>query len=347
MAEGIRQDGSPLARFVGSGLRKERFVLLDIGASGGIDSGWRSFAPRLTAYGFDPSIAECERLNAAEADPEVSYIPAFVAAPKDGHIATARAGRAPTLRNPWNRLAVAATMERQQAQLTAASDRERMEANAWTMTKLADPAAPVIVPSFLEERNIQSVDFIKIDIDGDDFDVLQTLDGAFQPLGILGVAIEVNFIGGVEPHEHTFHNTDRYLRKNGFDLCALSTRPYANAALPSRYQLKFPAQSATGRPLQGDAIYVRDVFQDGDSPEMLSDEKLLKLAAVYSLLNLPDMGAEVFVRAATRLSQLVDVKIALDMLAAQSQALSPVGPRPLTYEEYIAAFNRNDPMFYP
>jgi len=239
-------------------------------------------------------------------------------------------------------------MARRRAQLESASDRHRMELNAWNMTSLADPNAPVVLRDFLRERGIESIDFIKIDIDGDDFDVLQTFDGSFRTLGVLGVAAEVNFVGGVEAHEHTFHNTDRFMRRNGFDLFSLTTRPYANAMLPSRYQLSIPAQTLTGRPLQGDAIYVRDVFQEDDDPGLLSVEKLLKVAAIYSLMGLPDMAAEVVVKTKDRLSRHIDARAALDALAAQTQA--PVlakGRGPLSYADYMAAFARDDASFYP
>lgn len=49
------------------------FLLVDVGASGGIDALWQAFHPRLHAVGFDPLIAEVARLNAA-APPGIRYI---------------------------------------------------------------------------------------------------------------------------------------------------------------------------------------------------------------------------------------------------------------------------------
>lgn len=342
MTQGIG-GGNDFVKTAANALKKERFVLLDVGASGGIDQGWRAFAPRLTAYAFDPSIAECARLNAAESDPAVKYIPAFVSAPKAGPIAAQRAGRSAVLRNPWNRLSVYATMKRREEALRKASHAEQMHANAWDMTELANPDAPVVLPDFLRQNAESSVDFIKIDIDSDDFDVLQTLDGEFARLGVLGVAAEVNFVGGVEPHEHTFHNTDRFMRRNGFDLFSLTTRPYSAAALPARYQLSFPAQTEFGRPIQGDAIYLRDVFQDDVRDLSFSDEKYLKLAAIYSLAQLPDMAAEILVNHRSRLVALIDVDAALNLLAQQAQSSEPK----LSFKDYVAAFERDEASFYP
>ena len=51
---------------VAEGLRTERFTLLDVGCSGGIDQHWRVFEPRLRALGIDASEAECRRLATCE-----------------------------------------------------------------------------------------------------------------------------------------------------------------------------------------------------------------------------------------------------------------------------------------
>src|SRR5262245_45555579 len=52
--------------------------LIDVGASGGIDRRWSKFGDRLTAIGFDPLIAEIDRLKAIETRPKVRYEAASV-----------------------------------------------------------------------------------------------------------------------------------------------------------------------------------------------------------------------------------------------------------------------------
>jgi hypothetical protein len=51
--------------------------------------------------------------------------------------------------------------------------------------------------------------------------LIQTLEDA----KVLGVGIEVNFFGSEDPQVHTFHNVDRLMKQNGFELFCLSTRP--------------------------------------------------------------------------------------------------------------------------
>lgn len=64
-------------KIVAEALGSQHFTLLDVGCSGGIDSAWRQFGTHLKAFGFDPSLAEVERLNANEEADGVEYIPCF------------------------------------------------------------------------------------------------------------------------------------------------------------------------------------------------------------------------------------------------------------------------------
>ncbi len=53
-----------------------------------------------------------------------------------------------------------------------------------------------MVPEYLKQIGTTSVDFLKIDIDGGDFDVLNSFDQqALAGLAVLGVGVEINFCG--------------------------------------------------------------------------------------------------------------------------------------------------------
>ena len=94
-----------------AGVLSGNFTLFDIGCSGGIDPAWRAWGSHLRAFGFDPNLAEIERLTAAESLPGVKYIAAFVG-PRPDEPSTAQM-RTGTYweRNPWSRLSVARTLE--------------------------------------------------------------------------------------------------------------------------------------------------------------------------------------------------------------------------------------------
>src|SRR6185295_6659027 len=122
----------------------------------------------------------------------------------------------------------------------------------WQESKLADPNLKIGVDDLVREENLMCLDFIKIDIDGYDLDVLHSAESCTQDSPVLGYTLEVNFYGSTADTDHTFHNTDRLMRQWGFDLFGLTVRRYSVAALPAPFELDCPAQTVFGRPLQGD-----------------------------------------------------------------------------------------------
>lgn len=343
--EGLKSD-SAACRYIASQLGDESFTLIDVGCSGGIDRVWRLFGERLRAFGFDPNVDECARLNAAETLPGVAYIPAFVGVPADHEVVQRRGSKPHVQRNPWNRLSVSHSLALREARAAAMNGQEKTSLNLWTRTTLADPAAPVVLPQFFQDRGIGDIDVLKIDIDGADFDVLQSLESSIREHRALAVGLEVNFVGSHDDTDHTFHNTDRFMRALGFDLFRLTVRPYSVAALPSRYQLAAPAQTQSGRPLQGDALYVLDLGdpERHEAAREFSAAKLAKLCAIYACFGLYDCAAEVLISHGERLSEVLNVGEALDVLCAEAQAGSQSR---LSYQEYIAAFQRDESLFYP
>lgn len=322
----------------------DKFTLIDVGCSGGIDPRWRAFGDKFRAFGFDPNIRECERLQAAETNEDIRYVPAFVGINPDHPFALRKAGRPHTHRNPWSRLSTCRSIELRQSEIARMSSEEKTQINAWTQVALADPSKPVILPEFFESEGLRDIDFIKIDVDGPDFDVLQTLAHSFHERSILGLGMEVNWTGSEIETDHTFHNTDRFMRASGFDLFSITSYRYSAAALPSRFELTFPAQSAIGRSLQGNAFYLRDLCapENAEFAAQLEPSKLLKAAALMALGNLPDHAAELLVSFRPKLEKICNVEPLLDILVQQ---IYP-GVQ-MTYTEYMGAFERNDPMFYP
>src|SRR5437868_2805187 len=324
------------AGLVAEGLGSERFSLLDIGCSGGIDPRWRVFGTRLRALGIDASEAECARLRSAESNAGIEYVAAFAADAPDAKLEVKQAS--PLIFRIRERLSFMRTNELREARLGKAATEEKLRHNAWEMTELADRTKPVVVPELLAQRGWSDLDYLKIDIDGSDFRVLKTFDGQFASLGVLGVQLEVNFVGTDEPSEHAFHNTDRFMRKQGYELFRLDVRTYSSRALPARYVWPTPAETVSGRPFQGEAYYARDIDAPG-----LDALKLAKLGAIFSAWNVPDMAAELLQIHRAVLAPLFDVDKGLDQLAAQTQSHRSVK---LDYAAYLRSFEADDRSFY-
>jgi hypothetical protein len=329
------------AALVASGLRTERFSLLDAGCAGGIEPCWRAFEPRLRAIAIDASAAECQRLRGLERNPEVEYVAAFVSRSADSKVDIVTGQASPLILRIRERLSFMRTREIREPRLGKATIEEKLRHNAWEMTELADPAAPVVLPDLLAARQWADLDYLKIDIDGADFDVLQSFDGKLDRLGILGVQLEVNFIGTDAGHEHTFHNTDRFMRRQGFELFRLDVRTYSSRALPARYVWPTPAETLSGRPFQGEAYYARDLLANGTQTS--SVEKLCKLMAIFSAWGVPDVAAELLQARRDAAASVLAVDKGLDLLAAQVQ---PERSRKLGYRAYIREFETDAPSFY-
>jgi hypothetical protein len=321
-------------------LSVDRFTLADIGCSGGLDPEWRIFGDRFAAVGFDASVEECRRLAEQETNPNVHYVPGFVDIPPDHPFALRAGVWAGVLGSFFYDTSCWATIQMRAEHLAATSLEEKLSHNRWQETELADPAKPIYAPKALSELGFSDVDFLKIDVDGPDFRILSSFDGLFGQLGILAVRLEVFMFGGISDTAHTFHNTDRFMRQQGFELVRLDTFPYSKRALPARYRYPTPSVTVTGRLYQGEAYYALLPSVDDKS---MSADKLIKLAAIFSVWEQPDGAAEILLAFRDQLAPLLDVDAALDVLAAQTQA----GDDPLPYRDYMALFAADSPRFYP
>lgn len=325
------------AALVAKGLGPERFTLLDVGCSGGIDPRWRAFGSQLKALAIDASVTECARLRGMERNPDVEYIAAFVAGMPGKKIDPTRSQASPLILRIRERLSFMRTRELRDAGLATAAIEEQLRHNAWEMTQLGDATRPIIVPDLIAERGWTDVDVLKIDIDGSDFEILQSFEGKLGGLGVLGVQLEVNFVGTDDPTDHTFHNTDRFMRRQGYELFRLDVRTYSSRALPARYVWPTPAETQSGRPFQGEAYYARDI------DAALSTPKRAKLAAILSLWDVPDVAAELVLAHRPELAPMLDIDRGLDLLAAQVQ---PDRSRKLGYGAYMRSFEADAPWFY-
>ena len=323
MTDALRERGA---------FERHPFVLVDVGCAGGIPPQWRAFGPALIVHGFDPDIAACEAAQAREPFPHVHYHPRFVGLPDSDLFVQRR--RADAKRWPdtniWSRVT---------AGQLAAADAER----ATEAPRLADPSTLIGVDAFARAERLRTIDFLKIDVDGPDLEVLESARQTLVDGRVLGVGMEVNWFGSANPTEHTFHNTDRVLREHGFALFGLTIRRYSRSDLPAPFEYDSYARTLFGQPYQGDAVYLRDLAAPrlGDLAHSYPSEKLLKLACLYELFGLPDCAAEMLNVFAPRLETFGDREPLLDALTP------PLNGEHVTYREYLQAFLREPRSFLP
>jgi FkbM family methyltransferase len=312
----------PLLDYVAKITPSGAFQLVDIGCSGGIDRPWRRMGRRLRALGIDPDVQEIGRLRKREANPAVSYLEAFAGIAADHPFAVRRKGKPDFERDPHDRLSTYHYHDAVGAGRGDITDKRKRSENLWKQAELADPSVPVVVPDYLKNSGVASVDFLKIDIDGRDFEVLNSFDRALTQLQVVGVGIEVRLWGSDEETDGTFHNVDRFLKAQGFELFNLTLRRYSTSALPSRFVGRSPGATELGRVHHGDAMYARDLASGCCYHELeksLSPDKVLNLVLIFAIFDLPDCAAEVLTRFRDDLSTLGDVDRMLDLLTAQAE----------------------------
>lgn len=323
-------------------LAEDPFVLLDVGCGMGPDPVWRLFGDALHVYGFDANIDEIERLTQVEESPGVHYRAALVGLPDDHPFNVRRAADAdPDVHayfNPWGRTSTMAALDK----AWSSGDHRLSETNAWAQARLA--TEKISLDAFVAEEGITSVDFVKVDTDGSDLEVLHSAEAMLNDTRVLGLMVESSFNGDATESSNSFHNIDRLLKRHGFQLYSLSVNRYSRSALPAPFAFRIYAQTDSGQAFWGDALYLRDpvapAYQAVGGPE-LSPGKLLKLACLLELLGLPDCAAEVLLAFRDELGPLVDVEGALDLLTPALEGY------PETYAEYVAAFEEDPSRFYP
>lgn len=315
-----------------------QFIYVDIGcAYNGIDEPLLDFGDKLIAYAFDSNIYECQRLIEQNQNNNIHYVPGYVKLDPNHPFSIAKGSKSSWSYNPWAHLAVAKTLESIRPEKL--NQQELSKNNLWSTLENLTKPDDIYLDRFLPEQGINNIDLCKIDVDGGDFDILHSLEPFFAKQKVLSIMIEVNFFGSDNEYDHTFHNVDRYLRKHGFDLYGLTVNKYSARSLPAPYYFTTgPGENLSGRPYQGDALYILDPFIIEPN-----EEKFLKLIALFSLFNLPDWAAEIIETYSEIILDEPERNKLLDLLTRQIQE---GGYRYPDYKSYIAAFKKNDPYFY-
>jgi len=310
--------------------RDTPFCLVDVGASGGIDGYWDVFGDSLRAFGFDSLVEEVERLNAAASGTGRRYYP-YLVGDKSYEIPQ---GVPHTSAYP--RSSSARAMEIANCNYAKTYFDQTGAGLCATET--------IELDGFFPRDHPADVDFIKVDTDGAEYQVLRGAKELLARGQVLGVAVECQFHGLVHNESSTFRNIDRLLTGLGFSLFDLDVHRYSRAALPQPFVYRLPAQTESGQVFWGDALYLRDA--GGNDYETmwsmaLPMHKVLKLACLFELFGLADCAAELLLKYRTAIGDALDVDACLDLLTP------PVDGLPTSYREYTARFERNPESFYP
>lgn len=313
---------------------------VDVGASGGIPAFWRLFGDRLTVDGFEPIVKECERLNSARRIPTEEYHCHFVGFPENT-MPEEVTNDPVSWHDNWS-LPLASSVKYEE--ITGKNYRQevfnRQDADMRTAERT------VSLDEFFSDdsRRDRNVDFIKVDTDGSDFQVLLGAERILAERQVLGIHVETPFHGRTHPYANTFSNIDRYLREQGFSLFSLTTVQYSRHHLPAKFAIELPAQTESGQVQFGDGLYFRDLadplyFEKNGIQAGIG--KRLKLVALFALFDLPDCAAQLILdhREEFETMGIGSVDRWLDRLTP------PLDGNKVGYNQYMEAFRTRPESF--
>jgi FkbM family methyltransferase len=332
-----RRRGGLAARVLEKCLDQQaHFTVLDVGCSGGIDQRWYAFGDRLRAVGFDPLLAEVERLNAANTHAGVRYEAAYVGCRDFDRLFP------PALRN--DRIATRNNQSFPRVSAYAAHRRLRIPYEQQQFNSgapVARSTRTITLDDFVPAGEHRDVDFLKVDTDGHDIEVLLGAEGIMAAGGLLGLMVEVQLHGPIHEFANTYPNIDRILRQHGFSLFDLPIYRYSRADLPAPFVWDLAAQTISGQVIWGDALYLRDLasidYEDMWQGYEVTPERVMKLACLFDLFDLPDCAAELLVARGACLGNAQRDEL-LDVL---------VSGEPGSYAAYVAAFEADYTSLFP
>ena len=318
----------------GGAFQSAPICLADVGASGGIDYYWNLFGRDLRAVGFDPLIKEVERLNSLHPNGNQKYFPYLVGYKRYEELLP----QSPQTGQP-------SLFDRTSAVRAQAVTRCDYARAYYDQTGKGTIAHEMIeLDEFFLRTHPMDVDFVKIDTDGSDYQVLLGAQELLRSCPVMGVAVECQFHGVAHEASNTFANIDRLLRRLGFSLFDIEVYRYSRAALPKPFVYRIPAQTTSGQVLWADALYLRDAGQKGyeDSQSTrLTEHKILKLACLMEIFGMEDCTAELLIQYRDRVGSLLDVDASLNLLTPDV-----AGDR-LSYARYLQRFEQDPSVLFP
>ena len=303
-----------------------RLFLVDVGVSGGINPVWRHWGDGLSATGFDMIGSEIARLSAAEKNPGISYRHARVATsdpvgvlarpPREtqsnyavhrtsGYLATVilEDREDAAFEETWRR-----TVRQSNPPATAAfanlDDREADPYIAYFSSlfsrgeELDLATERTALDTAIAAAGLDRPTFLKIDVDGYEFDVLQSGRSLLESGHLLGIEVEIQFHGPAEAGAGAFADVDLLLRSHGFTLFDIETVRHGRSALPRPFAISEPAETVGGPVQWGNALYLRDIgdpaFADKwpQAGQVVGEEHLRCQVLLLDVFGLPDAAAE-------------------------------------------------------
>lgn len=268
-----------------------QFVFLDVGARSGGETYYASLAGQLKVIGFDDSTME-------ECQPDGS---AAIQYEHHTTILAGQDGRGTFYKAAWP---YSSGLHKPNMKYF-----ERLPCRDNMVTVEELDLETTTLDRFAQTLSDDHIDFIKIDVEGAELDVLRGGSSMLQDKRVLGIKTEF-WWDPILRGQPSFAELDMFLRANGFylfDLEMHNYQAYMRNSLPAGRLLADsknwrgvlqnvrPDRSRYGQALTGDALYFRDPVSDriaGRSSIAWDSATLLRLSTLFDLFNYGDCAIE-------------------------------------------------------
>ena len=291
---------------------QEPLVVVDVGARGGFEQLWSAYGNQVELIGFEADPEECAKLNQQETRTAKHFYP--IALHRD------RAKRC--------------------FYVTALPDSSGFyPADLRFIQRFPDEANLRVVKtvemdtvdfdSYAVENNINKVDFIKLDTEGSELDILMGAIGTLKRT-VIGISVEVEF-QQLHVNQPLFWDVNSFLEPLGFRLYDLAIYRQPRKSL----RPTLAGGIGKGQVLWGQALYLRDGMDEIEQSAMLEqgwdDVKILKLASLMDIFCLSDCAIELIQSARTKgYLQIEGVDHLIDLLVPTVSA-----GRAIPYQKYL------------
>lgn len=311
------------------GWKDSTFTLLDIGGCGDHHFWKEIFGPHLRIQGIEARRSKVERLNQTNPRGPFAGYHHYRAGLTEDHPFILRRG----VRSAVDPRVYEQTSSAHAAQII------QMAANP-CFTRKPEPESqtpPIGVDEFVELQGNTDIHFMNLEIGEAGFDVLISAQRLLKSKPFLGVSMRVNFHGGAYETDHSFGNTDRYLKQAGYELFALTVHLYSRMALPARFRGNSLGRTVSGIPLQGNAVYVKQAVM---KERAVSETDLLRSLGVFDLLGLRDCLAHLLILNEERWGEAFPIRFLLNCITPEDKE----GRK--DYDQYLRSFSHDPHSFF-
>lgn len=294
---------------------RKPLVIVDVGAREGFEEHWSVYGNQVKLVGFEADADECARLNQQEAGSVKRFYPVALDRNRGRRTFYCTAYPAGSGFYPPD-----------MKQVQRFPDKVNL-----AVVKTLDLNTDSF-DSFANDNGIDYVDFVKLDTESAELDILEGAVGSLRK-SVLGLSIEIWFqpwhVG-----QPVFSDVDAFLRPLGFRLFDLATYRMSREVLPEATPSPIPGPTTRGQIISGEVLYLRDGVSEITGESMLGDSwddvNILKLASIMELFSLPDCAIELIQVAHRRgLIQDKDVNHLADLL------VPCIGGKYVSYSSYL------------